>query len=307
MLFTGCKDAVQTISQDKYIKVPYSELAEYLKNTASATAVNYIEVTGNVPVSDLIGMDSVTSAFGKKIKDNVTKRVALKLPHIAEKNIDMSWCFYNCSNLVGVENLPQTATKLQNCFEFCTNLIDIPAIPEKAKDLTNCFLHCLALTKVSIISESITTMTGCFHGCTKLQEVAIASESIQSMNGCFTNCENLQKILSLPNKAADWSECFSSCSNLKELPAIPESATNIRFCFADCFALTSVTLNCDFDHLTDNKKNAFYQCFSLNDGSIKVPEASYDSYTITDALSKMAIPGSTPEEQKAKFATIKQD
>ena len=149
-------------------------------------------------------------------------------------------------------------------------------------------------------------MDGCFYGCTKLQEVAITSESIHSMEDCFTNCENLQKILSLPNKAVNWYQCFSNCSNLKELPAIPATANNIQFCFADCSALTSVTLNCDYDHLTD-KKEAFDKCFSLNDGSIKVPEAFYDNYTTTNALQEMAIPGDTTEERRAKFATIKQD
>ena len=314
LFFASCKNAAQAVKipqqavkmaqQDKYIKVPYSELAEYLKNTASATAVNYIEVTGTVPASDLTGRSTDTSVFGKIFKDNPTKKIALKLPHIAEENIDMSWCFYKCSSVVNVQNLPQTVINMESCFELCSNLMDIPTIPEKVSKLSNCFLECGALTKVSIIVEGATMMDGCFYKCEKLQEVSIISESIQTMIDCFANCKNLQRVLSLPNKAVDWNRCFSSCESLKELPAIPATAADMRLCFADCTALTGVMLNCTYDHLTD-AKYMFVGCSALNDGGIKVPEASYSSYTSDSALEKMAVPGNNTGEQKAKFASIK--
>ena len=71
-------------------------------------------------------------------------------------------------------------------------------------------------------------------------------------------------------------------------------------CFENCTSLTSVTLKCDYN-TSGFFINAFNGCTGLGVGGIKVPQAYYGNYTTADALNKMAVPGATEAEKRAKF------
>lgn len=82
LLFTACPNNAGGSggggpTPPSYVQVPYGELENYLRDTASATGVNYIEVTGAIPKEDFKGKDAGTptpGALGKKLKDNTSKK-----------------------------------------------------------------------------------------------------------------------------------------------------------------------------------------------------------------------------------------
>ena len=94
------------LKQGRYTEVPHGQLEAYLANNASATEVNYIEVTG-ISAGDLKGTAGSSSnpanpgPLGQKIKAANPKKVALKLPDGLSVT-DMSNCFALCKNLISV-------------------------------------------------------------------------------------------------------------------------------------------------------------------------------------------------------------
>ena len=73
----------------------------------------------------------------------------------------------------------------------------------------------------------------------------------------------------------------------------------MSYCFKDCKSLTSVTLKCGCTPYFF--EDTFKDCDALGVGSIKVPKAAYNRFTTAEALNKMAVPGATEAEKKAKF------
>ena len=172
------------LKQGRYTEVPHGQLEAYLTN-ASATEVNYIEVTGISP-ADLKGDTSPSppdpGALGQKIKNNSSKKVALKLPSGLSVT-DMSACFSQCENLVSLENLPSGVTNMQACFYKCENLTTGPDIPATVTMMKECFRFCKKLQSVKINRSYF----GCdfyitFNGCTALENGGIKVPSAQLTN-----------------------------------------------------------------------------------------------------------------------------
>ena len=162
------------LKQGKYTEVPYGQLEAYLAN-ASATEVNYIEVTGISPadLTGTYGFPPDTGPLGQKIKNNPSKEVALKLPSDLSVT-DMNSCFAHCTNLVSLENLPSGVENMQACFYDCTSLTTAPDIPATVTRMKECFRFCTALQGVKINRS----YAGCdfystFNGCTALQNGGI--------------------------------------------------------------------------------------------------------------------------------------
>ncbi|MGI5174198.1 leucine-rich repeat protein [Treponema sp. OMZ 840] len=244
-----------------YVQVAYSELETYLANTASADKVNYIEVTG-VSKDDLaykvVGTNTEAGELSKKILAAVPKKVALKLPGEVADLDDMSWCFYGCTNLVSLANIPEGVTNMAGCFKDCTSLTQGPVIPASVKDMQSCFYGCTSLTESPVIPLNVKNMVGCFAGCTSLTQA----------------------------------------------PDIPSSVIGMKNCFYGCTALKGVKLLCNYNGTGNRFKGVFKNCTALEEGGVKVPAAFYNNYTADEALDVMAVPGGTPAEQAAKFATI---
>ena len=293
VLFTACPNANATKTPEsptpkpKYTPVAYDKLAEYLANTASATDVNYIEVTG-LQAKHLKGNDSnehdpKPSPLGAILQAHPTKKVALKLGESVSALMDMSFCFYDCTSLVGVA-----------------------AIPKGVKDMTDCFDSCTSLTQAPVLPESVTKMNGCFRDCTSLTKAPAIPKGVKDMemSSCFSSCKSLTQAPTIPEGVKDMKGCFRDCTSLTEVPAIPESVTEMSRCFFKCKALTSVTLKCNYG---DGKfVSAFKSCIALGEKSIKVPQAYYGNYTTAEALSRMAVPGDNEAEKKAKFEGLTQ-
>ena len=245
-----------------YTTVAYDKLAEYLANTASATKINKIEVTG-LKAEHLKGDDSEhtpkPSPLGEILQAHPTKKVALKLGSGITGLTDMSCCFVHCENLVSVAAIPKGVTNMRDCFVSCTNLVSVAAIP-----------------------KGVTNMEGCFNGCKSLEKAPTIPNSVTDMKHCFNGCTNLKQVPSISNTVTNMHECFSNCTNLTTVPSIPAAVTNMQGCFANCTKLTSVTLECDYNPATHQGNpafgNAFVGCTELKAGSIKVPQGQVDAY-----------------------------
>ena len=129
-------------------------MANYLAN-ASASDVNYIELTGSIPAAALKGAPGASGSppnpgpLGELLRNNDSKKVALKLPSGLPVT-DMSACFARCTNLVSLENLPSGVTDMRACFYRCENLTTGPDIPATVTGMKECFRFCTALQGVKI-------------------------------------------------------------------------------------------------------------------------------------------------------------
>ncbi len=179
------------LKQGRYTEVPHGQLEAYLAS-ASATEVNYIEVTG-ISAADLTGSYGSPpdpGALGQKIKNNSAKKVALKLPSGLSVT-DMSACFSQCENLVSLENFPSGVTDMRACFYGCENLTTVPAIPATVTSMMECFRYCRSLTTVPNIPSEVYDMTRCFQYCEKLQSIKMNCPYRVNFSGAFSGCDAL--------------------------------------------------------------------------------------------------------------------
>ena len=179
------------LKQGRYTEVPHGQLEAYLAS-ASATEVNYIEVTDISP-ADLTGSYASPpdpGALGQKIKAADPKKVALKLPSGLSVT-DMSACFSQCENLVSLENFPSGVTDMRACFYRCENLTTVPDIPASVTDMKECFYRCENLTTALNIPAGVYDMTRCFQYCEKLQSIKMNCSYGVNFTGAFSGCDAL--------------------------------------------------------------------------------------------------------------------
>ena len=243
-----------------YNTVSFANLNTYLQ-TASSTDINYIKVTG-LTAADLKGdSDSYKpSPLGKILKDNPSKKVALKLDEVSGLT-DMSWCFRNCTSLAQAPEIPSSVTNMHGCFSCCTSLTQAPEIPSSVTDMLYCFYYCTSLTQAPEIPSSVTNMSYCFKGCTSLTQAPVIQNGVIHMAFCFENC-----------------------TSLTQAPVIPSSVTNMILCFSGCKKITTVTLKCNY--VADRFGSALYGCEKLSAGSIKVPASQLQTYKDNAAVMK---------------------
>ena len=271
VLFTACPNATKTpespTPMPEYTPVAYDKLAEYLENTASKTDVNYIEVTG-LEAEYLKGVESERnpkpSPLGAILQDHSIKKVALKLGGSVSALMDMPFCFYGCTSLVGVAAIPKGVEDMKSCFASCTNLTQAPAIPKGVKDMTDCFDSCTSLTQAPVLPESVTKLNGCFRNCKSLTKAPAIPKGVDDMKSCFASCTNLMQAPAIPEgvknmtgcfrkctslteapasisaNVKDMSQCFEKYTNLMQVPAISEGVKNMKGCFQDCTSLKEV-------------------------------------------------------------------
>lgn len=175
-----------------YASVSFADLDTYLKDTASSADINYIKVTG-LTAADLKGggpsEPMKPSPLGKILKDNPTKKVALKLGEISGLT-DMRYCFLGCTSLTQAPVIPSTVTNMQGCFLDCTSLTQAPVIPSGVTNMSWCFGDCTSLTQAPVIPSTVTDMGGCFYGCEKITAVTLKC-NYGSFIVAFKDCEKL--------------------------------------------------------------------------------------------------------------------
>ncbi|AAS12497.1 MULTISPECIES: leucine-rich repeat domain-containing protein [Treponema] len=238
----------------RYTKVRYDQLEAFLTSPqASSTAINRIEITGEIPQNHFDGSSSGSGELNKRIKKAGSKKLALKLPAGISDVTSMENCFAGCGNLVSLENIPSGVTNMKNCFLNCTGLTTAPSIP-----------------------DGVMNMEGCFRGCNKLITAPTIPDSVKNMKECFLNCTGLTTIPGISNSVTDMESCFRGCKELTTGPDIPSSVTNMNNCFLNCIKLKGVKINRDYYGC--NFADAFHGCSGLNAGGIKVPSIYLQNY-----------------------------
>ena len=243
------------VSFSLYKKVPFEKLNAYL-SIASASEVNYIEVTG-LKASDLKGdwASWKTSPLGKILNDNASKKISLKLPKEITFLTDMDLCFYNCKNLVQISEIPNGVIYMSRCFSGCESLTQAPVIPNSIKNMHECFRGCTSLTQAPVIPNRVTDMEGCFLNCTSLTQAPVIPSSVTNMEGCFLNCTSLTQAPVIPSSVTYMHHCFSGCKSLTQAPVIPNRVTHMEGCFRNCTSLTQAPV-------IPNSVTNMYECFS---------------------------------------------
>ena len=175
-----------------YKQVAYADLATYLANTASATDINYIEVTGLTAEYLKGDVPNVKACpLGQKLNAS-DKKVALKLPKTVTGLTDMIYSFLKCKNLVSVTEIPSSVTNMNACFKECKSLTTAPVIPSGVTDIRNCFNGCIALTSVMLKCNYRNNFTNIFKDCNALGEKSIKVP--QSYYDAYTTAEALNKM-----------------------------------------------------------------------------------------------------------------
>ena len=236
-----------------HTKVRYDQLEAFLTSPqASSTAINRIEITGEIPQNHFAS-GSGASDLGQKIQKAGAKKLALKLPAGISGVTSMENCFVSCGNLVSLENIPSGVTNMKNCFLNCTGLTTAPSIP-----------------------DGVMNMEGCFQGCKKLTTAPTIPDSVKNMKDCFLNCTGLTIVPGISNMVMDMEGCFRGCTELMIGPDIPSSVKNMKECFLNCTNLKEVKINRVYHGC--NFANAFQGCSGLDTGGIKVPLTSLQTY-----------------------------
>ena len=218
--------------------------------------------------------------------------------NIEFKNInDMSYMFYNCSNLISIEKISNWNTSkiinMKSLFEGCINLQDLEKKLDwdtsKITDMSNMFRNCKKLNFIPDISSwnlsEVKDINYFFSGCENIKSITNLfvvdnSPKLKDAISIFEGCSNLE---SLPNNISKWNlssatnikSIFSNCISLKAIPNIDSwnasNATNINSLFKNCSSLTTLPqkLKWNTSNLIDIG-SLFYNCSSL----VSIPDIS---------------------------------
>lgn len=149
-------------------EVALSNLDTYLASLADNTPSTPYEI-------EITGTDDVvtTANINQIIIDNA-KYVNLEETEFSE-NLE-TYTFKDNTYLVGMPQIPEQITSLQQACENCTNLVKAAKIPNNVTNLVLTFCMCSNLTVLEGMprnSESVINMTGVFYGCNKLHNCGI--------------------------------------------------------------------------------------------------------------------------------------
>ena len=285
-----------------YTQVPYgtngADLQAWLQNTASATDLNYIELTGvpNIVLGNG-GTSGKAGPLGEIIKES-GKRIALKLPaNVTEvgikaflgckrlESIDLSACtsltaitmaaFKDCEALKAVR-LPQSLTVIDNfAFKDCTALKEVE-LPQSLTVIgTDAFKGCSIETLVIHCDIKGTII----ENFTKKDEVNKNVKKLTLGKGVTVIGNDAFYIIGYSKLAAvDFSACtalteigenafaYSKLTNVN-LSACIALTTIGKRAFSDCTGLTDIDLS-GCTALTTIGEQAFNRCY---EATVKLP------------------------------------
>ena len=286
-----------------YTQVPYgtngADLQAWLQNTASATDLNYIELTG-VPniVPGNGGISGKAGRLGEIIKES-GKRIALKLPANVTEIDDRA--FLGCTRLESIDLsacTSLTAIKLA-AFTGCTSLKAVQ-LPQSLTTIgISAFKDCKALKEVELPQSLTVIGTDAFKGCS-IETLVIHCDIKDTIIENFTKKDEVNKNVkkltlgkgvtvigndafyiigySCKLAAVDFSACTAlteigenafACSKLTNvnLSACKSLTTIGKSAFSYCAGLTNVDLS-GCTALTTIGEQAFNSCY---EATVKLP------------------------------------
>ena len=195
---------------------------------------------------------------------------------------DMSYMFYNCSNLehlVISELNTSKVTDMQDMFGSCSNLKDIEIgnlfITPNVTNMAGMFSYCEQLTNLDLSgfnTAKVTDMHDMFHNCMKLMTLNVQSfntQEVTNMGSMFYNCSALTTldVTSFNTaKVTDMSSMFNRCLTLTTLNVSSFDVGNVLDfggMFVGCTGLTELDLS-NFDtHSATRMAGMFAGCQNL--------------------------------------------
>jgi hypothetical protein len=210
-------------------------------------------------------------------------------------NNSMINTFYGCSNLIGVDIIPNSVTDMTRTFQSCTklvnaptiganvinmyrtfygcsNLVNAPTIPNSVTDMTQTFQSCSNLVNAPAIPNSVTDMGGTFQSCSNLVNAPTIGANVTNMQLTFYGCTKLVNAPAIPNSVTDMIQTFQSCSNLVNAPAIPNSVTDMYRTFYGCTNLAgNITV---VSTIVSNFTRCFNNCNASIAKNLRCPTGS---------------------------------
>lgn len=149
--------------------------------------------------------------------------------------VDLTWTFFNCTELEKIEKIPNTVTTMLCTFRRCTNFeySDISLSP-KLKNMFGAFYDCEKLQTTPRLPDSVENGTSLFYGCYNLTKVTNLPNKLNTMYAMFIGCSALTEITEIPNNVQSMEYTFYNCTSLEKAPKIPESVTNLIGTFRGC-------------------------------------------------------------------------
>ena len=177
------------------------------------------------------------------------------------KVTDMTWMFYNCSNLteLNVSNFDTTnVTNMSYMFYYCGSLTNLDVSKFDTSNVTSMswmFSRCNSLTSLDINkfnTSNVTDMSYMFYKCenlTVLEVINFNTSNVTSMYYMFNNCRSLTNLDVSKfdtSKVTDRRSMFYWCSYLTSLDVSnfnTSNVTNMGNMFDDCSKLTSLDVS----------------------------------------------------------------
>lgn len=175
----------------------------------------------------------------------------LKTDHVT----DMSYMFYNCENLTGLD-----------VSHFKTG---------KVKDMSYMFYNCGKLTALDVSgfrTGSVSNMKCMFHGCSAVTDLDVSgfgTGNVTDMSYMFYNCGNLQSLdvsRFRTGNASDIQAMFYGCSTLTELDVSgfnTDRVTDLSYTFYNCANLRSLDVSRFRTGQVTDFESMFYGCSEL--------------------------------------------
>lgn len=155
---------------------------------------------------------------------------------------DISYYFYNCSNLRSVNNIPSGIKRMEGTFKNCEQLTVVGNLPDSVTSLKETFKNCTKMNCEIIVPEHVEIGYGAFDGCTSLTYTpVIQTDLIADMTYMFRNTD-ISAAPKIPQNAKIMEGTFRRCTSLKSAPNLPAQVENMRYTFYGCENLTTASV-----------------------------------------------------------------
>ena len=211
----------------------------------------------------------------------ITKLKSVTIKFRNDTVIDMSYMFYDCSELVSVNFSIFNSKNVEDMswmFYGCTSLktIDISNLnTEKVTNMNTMFYDCASLTSINLSNfetKNVENMSWMFAHCLSLKSIKISNfntDKVIYMDNMFLNCSSLTSI-NISNfnteNVKNMESMFLSCSSLKSINISNftiEKVTNMNTMFDNCTSLTSINISNFNTKNVEDMEAMFSRCSSL--------------------------------------------
>lgn len=195
-----------------------------------------------------------------KIKGSLPQYIKEEIDDTFIEVTDLTYLFYNCTELKVMPQIPSTVKSMNNTFLNCENLEEISSIPYGVINLQSVFSGCTSLKVTPNIPDTVTNMNSAFYLCSNLSSISNFPKNLESLEYTFQNCSKLTEIPELPNGVLNMIGTFRGCTSIETGPVIPDSVISMASAFYSCTNLTTIP------HISNSVTDmslTFYNCTSL--------------------------------------------